>query len=85
MQNYIKPDTDTRTFQQIWNSLTSAEQSSLRGDIREKLGFSRQTVYDWHKNGASPKSLALRKVVCRIVNKNLGLKTHYLTLFPNAK
>lgn len=85
MQNYIKLDTDTRTFQEIWNSLSSAEQSNLRTELQAKLGVSRQAIYSWHKKGTHPISGQFRKAVCNVLNKTLVIKSHPVTLFPNAK
>ncbi len=78
---YVKEGIDARTFPQIWETLTPAEQSSLREAISNACGVSRTTIYNWTK-GISPVSVRQRKQVATTMGKELGAQFFHVTLFP---
>lgn len=83
MQDYEKSNNDARTFQEIWKSLTPAEQSELRFMLIKSTGCTRQSVANWSK-GAYPIYRDKRLKVAYAVNSLLKLNVSHLTLFPNA-
>lgn len=81
MQRYNKETIDARTFQQIWETLSAAEQSTLRYELTKSGDASRTSVYNWSK-GKNPINVGLRKKVAATMNRTLGLRVSHLTLFP---
>lgn len=77
---YEKESIDTRTFPQVWNSLTRTEQAELRDVLTRNGRCSRVSVYRWTK-GASPISPALRREVASVIRKTFGLPVSHMTLF----
>lgn len=80
---YDKDSIDARTFSQVWCSLSPAMQAELRCELTGKGECTRQAVWAWTK-GVTPRSLATRKRVERILNNYLRIHTSHLTLFPNV-
>ena len=78
---YTKEAIDARTFQQIWETLSAAEQSDLRYELTKNGECSRTSVYNWSK-GMCPISVALRRKVADKMGKVLGLRVSHRTLFP---
>ena len=78
---YTKETIDARTFPQIWETLSAAEQSNLRYELTRNGECSRTSVYNWSK-GMCPISVALRKKVADKMSKTLGLRVSHITLFP---
>lgn len=78
---YKKENIDARTFPEIWETLTPAEQSELRFELTKNGESSRTSIYNWSK-GKCPINVALRKKVADKMNKTLGLNVSHLTLFP---
>ena len=81
MQRYNKETVDARTFPEIWETLSAAEQSNLRYELTKTGDASRTTVYNWSK-GTCPISVGMRKKVASTMNRTLGLNVSHLTLFP---
>ena len=75
---------DTRTFQEIWKSLTPVEQGHLRYQIIRDTSYTRQAINNW-ANGATPINKMARVAVTRVVNRVLGLNTSHALLFPSAR
>lgn len=78
---YNKEDLDARTFPQIWETLTPAEQEELRDRLTRNGDCTRMTLFNWTR-GVRPISLAMRRKVASAMNKYLGLNVSHLTLFP---
>lgn len=78
---YGKESTDARTFPQIWETLSVAEQSNLRYELTKSGDCSRVSIYNWSK-GTCPISVGLRKKVASTINRTLGLNVSHITLFP---
>ncbi len=81
---YVKESVDTRTFPEIWETLSVAEQTELRYELTRNGDCSRTTVYYWSK-GVIPASIALRKKVADKMRRLLGLSVSHITLFPLDK
>ncbi len=78
---YDKETIDARTFPEIWETLSPAEQSELRFQLTRNGDCSRTAVFMWSK-GVMPKSLSVRKKVASTIKSILGLNVRHLTLFP---
>lgn len=81
MQSKQNSDIDARTFPQIWETLTPAEQGELRFQLTRNGDCSRVTVYNWSK-GMCPASIGLRKKAASTMGKFLGKNVSHITLFP---
>lgn len=79
---YNKESIDARTFPQIWETLTPAEQAELRYQLTRNGDCSRTTVFNWSR-GVSPVSIGLRKKVASTMRSALGLNVSHITLFPS--
>ena len=75
---------DTRTFQEIWKSLTPVEQGHLRYQLIQDTTYTRQAINAW-ANGSSPINKMARVAVAKTVNKVLGLNTSHTLLFPAGR
>lgn len=75
---------DTRTFQEIWKSLSPIEQGHLRYQLIQDTTYTRQAINAW-VNGSIPVNIMARKAVAKTVNKVLGLNTSHALLFPTAR
>lgn len=78
---YTKESIDARTFPQIWETLSAAEQSNLRYELTRTGEASRTSVYNWSK-GICPVSVGMRKKVASTISRTLGLNVSHITLFP---
>ena len=78
---YRKESIDARTFPQIWETLSAAEQSNLRYELTRSGEASRTSVYNWSK-GICPISVGMRKKVATTISRTLGLNVSHITLFP---
>ncbi len=78
---YDKETIDARTFQEIWKSLTNAEQSELRYELTKNGECSRTSLYNWSK-GVAPINVNLRRKVASTMGRILGLRVSATTLFP---
>lgn len=78
---YTKESIDARTFPQIWETLSAAEQSNLRYELTKSGDASRTSVYNWSK-GLCPISIGMRKKVASTISRTLGLRVSHITLFP---
>jgi hypothetical protein len=76
---------DERTFPEIWNSLTQAQQEELRDQILTKTGASSNTFWFWKKGAANPASRTDRQVISGLVGKYLNISTAPATLFPRKR
>ena len=81
LQMYSENNLDARTFPEIWETLTLAEQEELRDRLTRYGDCTRMTLFNWTK-GVRPISLAMRRKVAAAMNKYLGLNVSHITLFP---
>jgi len=84
MQNYVKCDTDARTFPEIWGSLNSAEQSDLRYELIKETTCTRQSIDNWSK-GTTPINRKSRRAIAAVIRRKLHLNVNHVTLFPSAR
>lgn len=75
---------DTRTFQEIWKSLTPGQRGYLRYQLIHDTTCTRQTIQNWAK-GVMPVHLRTRDIVARTVSKVLQINTRRNILFPDSK
>jgi hypothetical protein len=80
MQSKEKNLIDTRTFPQIWASLSPVEQMGLNAIIQDKLGVSRKSVYNWAQGNTKP-YIYIRKSLSNVLKQALGIYTSHQTLF----
>lgn len=83
MQINTQNQLDARTFPEIWEKLTLAQQEELRDRLVRNGDCTRMSLYNWTK-GVRPFSLALRRKVATYMNKYLGLNVSHITLFPGS-
>ncbi len=82
-QSNGKKVVDTRTFPEIWKSLTPLEQELIGEKLRRDLIVSRQALWCWVNGKRNPLPL-YRKAIADILNK-MGISVSVRTLFPNIK
>ena len=75
---------DTRTFPELWQSLSPAEQGEVRYQIMRDTLCTRQSVHNW-ANGATPIYRDIRIKVAKSITKVLGLNVSHLLLFPDRR
>ena len=75
---------DTRTFPEIWKSLTPVERGHLRYQLIRDTTCTRQTINHWVK-GVMPVHLKTRKLVALTMNRVLGITTNRALLFPDGR
>ena len=75
--------TNTKTFPEIWSTLTSSEQDDLCIKFyQRKCCKSRQAIYLWSKGQRKPTNPMVRDAIAAIVSKVVGAKCFPDTLFP---
>ena len=82
MANIVKKELDTRTFPEICKSISQGEWLAIRDRIMEKTMKTDVAVFKWGKGQCQPQSIQERKIISEVVNRVLGIKTSYRTLFP---
>lgn len=76
--------TNTKSFQEIWATLSTAERDELSIKFfQKKCCKTRQTVWNWGAGATTPHPL-VRDAVCALVSKAIGQKCFSNTLFPEA-
>lgn len=83
IQSNAKKSIDTRTFPEIWKSLTPLEQKLLEEKIMKELIVSRQALWLWANGQRNPLPL-YRKAIADILS-SMGIRTSMKILFPNIK
>ncbi len=74
---------DTRTFSEIWKSLTRTEQENLKNALLVKgCTTTRQTINNWANDKKRPSLLPVKKAVAQVVSKVIGSRVSGETLFP---
>jgi len=85
MQVYEKSTTNTKTFPQIWETLTPGEKDDLCIKFyQRKCAKSRQGVWFWAKGMRKPQNPLVRDTIADIVSKFIGEKCFADTLFPRS-
>lgn len=82
-QSNAKKTIDTRTFPEIWKSLTLLEQKLLEEKLTKELIVSRQALWLWANGQRNPLPL-YRKAIADILC-SIGIRASMKTLFPNIK
>lgn len=82
MQSKANNPIDTRSFPEIYSSLTRVQQNELllRG-YNARLFSARQTIWKWAQ-GVTPRSPVVRSEAAKVVGKYIGAKCPVETLFP---
>ena len=79
----MKNSTDTRSFPEIWATLSKDERDDLSLKFfQKKCCLSRQAVFYWGSGERIPGSPLVRETIAQIVSKTLGTKVYPQTLFP---
>ena len=81
MQMNKKIAEETRTFPEIWKSLTTAQQDHLRSDLTGCLKVTSAAVWYWYNGQRRPDYLR-RKEIARLTSAVIGRKCHPDLLFP---
>ena len=86
MQSKENNSVDTRSFEEIWNSLGDEE----RTDLSHKLFYNnicntRQTIWAWATGRYQPKQRIVMNSLVRVLGRFLGCTVSAHTLFPNTK
>lgn len=84
-ENILDKPIDTRTFPEIYNSLTTPQRYDLtQRFIHAGICTIYQTVWQWSR-GTAPRQEISRQAVARILGNYIGAKLPVKTLFPNCK
>lgn len=81
MQSKEKIIEDSRTFPEIWASMTTAQRDHLRRDLKDRLKVTRAAVWYWYNGQRRPDYLR-RKEIARLTSNVIGRKCHPDLLFP---
>ena len=85
MQSKQNNPIDTRSFPEIYNSLTNLQQQDLTVRFfNAGICTCRQAVWQWSR-GTAPRQEISRQAVARILGNYIGAKLPVKTLFPNCK
>ena len=83
MQVYEKCDIETRTFPEIWASLSQGEREDLTLRLyAAKCCRTRQSIWEWGSGRVKPGAPLIRDAVAKTVSKFTGRKSTPQTLFP---
>ncbi len=81
MQMNKKITEETRTFQEIWESMTTAQRDHLRSDLTGRLKVTTAAVWYWYKGQRRP-DYTCRKEIARLTSAVIGRRCHPDLLFP---
>lgn len=84
-QRKEKVQYDTRTFPEIYESLSKLQQCELREEITRHTGASRATIWFWRKGKKIPARLSDRKAVSSCIRRVLGINAPQHILFDIKK
>ena len=74
---------DTRTFQQIWKSMSQQEQEDLTLRLYNANACrTRQTIWNWANGKVRPSHPVVRETVAKVVGKAIGSRVSPYSLFP---
>ena len=77
--------TNTKSFPEIWQTLSSDEKDNLCILIfQRKCCKSRQAIRQWGAGNRTPRNPIVRDAIAIAVSKAIGQKCYSHTLFPNA-
>lgn len=83
MQRKQKCEIETRTFPQIWDSLSQDERDDLTLRLyAAKCCRTRQSIWEWASGKGQPGAMLVRDTVAKTVSKFIGRKSTPQTLFP---
>ena len=83
MQSKENISTNTKSFPEIWATLTGDERDALAIKFyQKKCCKTRQAVFYWATGQRVPATPLVRDVVAELVSKAIGEKVYANTLFP---
>ena len=83
MQNKEIIGTDTRTFGQIWATLSSSQRDDLSIEIyKSRLCQTRQTINNWVNGRSRPAVPLIKDRLAQLVSRTIGSRVIGDTLFP---
>ena len=81
MQSKEKIIEDSRTFPEIWKSLTEAQKDHLRHDLTGRLKVTNAAVGYWYRGQRRP-DFVRRRDIARLTSAVTGRRCHPDLLFP---
>lgn len=84
-QRKEKVQYDTRTFPEIYESLSKLQQCELRDEIIKRTGAARATLWFWRTGKKIPARPSDRKAVVGSLKKVLGITAQEYLLFDFKK
>ena len=85
MQKYENNTTNTKSFPEIWATLSEREKDDLCLKLyQKKCCKSRQAIRYWGSGSRKPSSELVRNAIAEVVSKAIGAKCFSHTLFPEA-
>ena len=85
MQKYENITTNTKSFPEIWATLSETEKDDLCIKLyQRKCCKSRQAIRYWGAGARKPSNQIVRNAIAEVVSKQLGAKCYAHTLFPDA-
>lgn len=81
MQKNKKYAEETRTFPEIWKSLTAAQRDHLRDDLTGRLKVTTAAVWYWYKGRRRP-DYQRRRDIAHLTSAVIGRRCHPDLLFP---
>ena len=83
MQSKENVLTNTKSFHEIWESLTPDQQDDLTADLfKAKCCKTRQAIWWWHTGKKQPINPLIRETIAKVVSKAIGERVFPHTLFP---
>lgn len=76
---------ETRTFTEIWKSLTAQEREDLQYSLMvAKVAKTRQAIFYWGTGQRTPGNVLVREKIALVISRKTGKKCTANTLFPAA-
>ena len=83
MENAAKQEICTKTFPEIWESLSKHERSFLRYQLKKNgCANTDMTIWNWGKDKKRPTSAVVKSAISKTITTFIGKKTSPDTLFP---
>ena len=85
MQKYENITTNTKSFPEIWVTLSETEKDDLCIKLyQKKCCRSRQAIRYWASGSRKPSSPLVRSAIADVVSKQVGARCLAETLFPES-
>lgn len=79
----MQRETDNRTFREIWNDLSRAEQREMtKAFVLADIVWDRHMLWQWGSGKTSPKQPLIKKAIANTMNDKLQYNVTAETLFP---